>query len=199
LFSAVVALVALGVFSVTWPAEFVKWDDDINITRNTRIQNLTRENLTWMFTDVGLARRYMPLGWMGFAVHHATFGLNASSYHVVNTILHSACAVLLFYILANILRRVVVDSEVGETRISICAALGSLIWAVHPLRVEVVAWSSGRLYLQATLFLLLSLAAYLRSQTSQASGRHVFYWISVFGFAASAASEGNRALAGSVS
>lgn len=179
-------LVAVGVFSVTWSAEFLKWDDDINITRNTRIQSLTRENLAWMFCDVGLARRYMPLGWVGFAMHHAGFGLNASTYHIANTIIHGACAVLLFYILSNILGRVVgAQQSRGQMSISLCAALGTLIWAVHPLRTEVVAWASGRLYLQATLLLLLSLGAYLRSQNPEVGARMLLYWISVLSFTAS--------------
>src|SRR5688500_11724557 len=98
---------------------------------------------------------HMPLGWVGFAMHHAGFGLNASTYHLANTIIHGACAVLLFYILSNILGRVVgAQQSRGQMSISLCAALGTLIWAVHPLRTEVVAWASGRLYLQATLLLL---------------------------------------------
>jgi protein O-mannosyl-transferase len=183
LFATAVALIALVVFSVTWTAEFVKWDDDINITRNTRIQSLNHENLSWMFTDVGLTRRYMPFGWLGFAMHHAVFGMSASSYHVVNTVLHSVSAALLFYVLASILRRA---QGKEDARLFLCAALGALLWAIHPLRAEVVAWASGRLYLQATLFLLVSLLAYLGCANSESRVRvSVLYWISVTAFAAS--------------
>ena len=182
-----VAIVTLAVFSSTWSAEFVKWDDDINITRNTRIQNPGSEELKWMFTDVGLARRYMPLGWLGFAAHHAMFGMSARSYHVVNTLLFSAGAAVLFGILHELLRRGFGAEAKQRKAMLICAALGTLLWAVHPLRVEVVAWASGRLYIEAALFLFMSLLAYLHCQNPETprSRRRVLYWTAVMMFAAS--------------
>jgi len=181
-----VALVTVAVFSGTWSAEFVKWDDDINITRNTRIQELTPESVQWMFTDVGLARRYMPLGWIGFALHHAAFGLAPRSYHLANTVLFGLCAALLFAIIANLLRMAAAHRR-SSIALLVCAALGTLIWSLHPLRVEVVAWASGRLYLQAAFFVLLATLAYLMSQRNERSRatRLVLYGLSLLAFAAS--------------
>jgi hypothetical protein len=183
-----VALITGAVFSGSWQAEFVKWDDDINITRNTRVHHLGREQLAWMFTDVASVRRYMPLGWLGFAIHNAWFGITPRSYHVGNVLLYSVGAMLLFWIIRGILRQAAghVPGD-GQGGISICAALGALFWAIHPLRVEVVAWASGRLYCQAVLFLFVSLWAYLHSQSAVAAPARcrLFYWTSVLAFAAS--------------
>ncbi|HEV8524743.1 MAG TPA: hypothetical protein VGQ71_09610, partial [Terriglobales bacterium] len=67
------------------------------------MQGLTWENLKWMFTDAGYARRYMPIGWISYAVDYHFFGLNPQVYHIGNLILHLVNATLLFSLLKRLL------------------------------------------------------------------------------------------------
>lgn len=182
-------LATCAVFHGAGRAEFLSWDDDINITANAHVQSLSADNLRWMFTDTGYVRRYMPLGWLAFASQWAIFGPEPASFHIVNVLLHSLSALLLFFILRRLLWLALpVDEREGrEGAAAISAGLAALLWAVHPLRVEPVAWASGRLYCQALLFLLFALLAYLRHGESTLAGRpsRGWYWVSVVGYAAS--------------
>src|SRR5437870_1707795 len=66
--------ITLAVFGGVCGHEFVHFDDNVTIYDNPHIKGLTRENLHWMFTDVSYARRYMPLGWLSYAVDYQLFG-----------------------------------------------------------------------------------------------------------------------------
>src|SRR5262245_19753901 len=81
-----VAAVTLSVFSVVRHADFVPWDDDINLYRNPHIQHgITAESLKWMFTDSSYVHRYMPIGWLALAIDvNLAKGMNSTTYHVGN-------------------------------------------------------------------------------------------------------------------
>lgn len=75
----------------------------------------------------------------------------------------------------------------GGRWLSIWAGFGALLWAIHPLRVEAVAWASAMLHGQALFFLFLSTLAYLEAACAAAQTKRQswFYWTSVLGFACS--------------
>lgn len=162
--AAMVAVAVAGVFLGVRHGAFLAWDDDINLTLNPHL-DLTVENLRWMFTDADLMRRYVPLAWLGWSVERAAFGLTPQSAHWGNLLLHAAGAVLLFLVLRRVLRGA---GGGTDSRAEWAALAGALLWALHPLRVEVVAWASGRLYLQALALLLAATLAYLRAQDAPA-------------------------------
>src|SRR3954454_2161763 len=89
----------LATFSGASRAEFVEWDDDINIYNNPHLEGLTSENVTWMLTDSNYVRRYIPLGWLGWGIERAIFGLSPVSHHVGNVLLHGIKAVLVFFLI----------------------------------------------------------------------------------------------------
>ncbi|HEY0455678.1 MAG TPA: hypothetical protein VGE41_04845 [Verrucomicrobiae bacterium] len=175
--------VTIALFSKASTADFVQWDDDINIYSNEHIQGLTAENWRWIWTDTSYVRRYIPLGWLAWAVQYQLFGPNPAAFHSFNLLLHGLSAVLLFLIIRRLLR-VRFAIEKPSAPLDLCAAFGALVWALHPLRVESVAWASGQLYCQATTFLLVSLFCYLRFCEST---RRKWFWyaVSLFSFAAS--------------
>lgn len=173
-----VLVIVCAVLATYWSAtagEFLSWDDDINLTTNPHLSPLTAENLRWMATDTSLMRRYIPVAWLGWGLEQAAFGLNARVTHAVNVLFHAINAALVFLIAGKILRLRAATNRVAPATALIAAAGAALLWALHPLRVETVAWASGRLYLQATFFLLLATWTYLRSQTDQTS--HPLRWI----------------------
>ena len=207
----VLALVAVvfAVFFRTLESGFLRWDDDINVFENERVQGLTTVNLRWMFTDFEQAIRYKPLSWLAWALVHEVFGLNPFGYHLANLLLHCANTVLVFLLIRRLLQLSTPDCSRSEAapsqtriaehgtrnqsqslltsapRMDVCAALGALLWAAHPLRVEPVAWVTGLPYHLALLFGLLATMFYLRSHDPEAevSACRRDYWLSVAAFA----------------
>jgi protein O-mannosyl-transferase len=180
---ALCAVVA-AVFFPSLQAEYVFWDDDHNIYRNPHVKGLTTENVQWMFGKIERARRYMPLGWLGWAVQHELFSLNPRSSHAGNLLFHCANAILLLLLLRRLLACEGVAEPKAKAGLLWISAIGALFWAVHPLRVEAVAWASGRLYTQAFFFALAALLLYLRYAQSAQPRR----WLLVASVACYAAS-----------
>ena len=113
-----------------------------------------------MFTDVDYVRRYIPLGWLGFSVVYAGWGLSPVAYHAANLFLHVANTVLLFWVLVSVLRR---WEAAGFSWSIACAACSARPLVAPSLRAESVGWISGILYGQAGFFALISVLAYLRA------------------------------------
>lgn len=167
--------------------DFVRWDDDIAIVQNPHILQLDWANLRWMLTDCSLALRYIPLSWINRALLCKLFGLDPSWFHLESLLIHLANSILAFFLL----RRLLFLSPDGRARESVPAAtlgagLAALLWAVHPLRVEVVAWVTQEHYAQAVFFFMIALLSYLRAATGEGGPRRrAFYWIAVGASAAS--------------
>ena len=154
----IVALVVLAVFLPALKNDFVLWDDDFNLTENPRYRGLAPENLRWMFTTMH-GGHYQPLSWLTLALDHAVWGMNPMGYHLTNVALHAANAVLFYYLLRTLLR---LTTTAAAT--SLAAAVGALAFAIHPLRVESVAWVSERRDVLSGFFWLLTVLAYLRAR-----------------------------------
>ncbi len=185
----VLVAVVFGVFFRTLESGFLRWDDDINVFENDKVQGLTAANLRWMFTDFEQAIRYKPLSWLAWALVHEVFGLNPFGYHLANVLLHCANTALVFWLIRRLIECGVRGDDqrlltsAGSSQI--CAALGALLWAVHPLRVEPVAWVTGLPYHLALCFALVAVLFYLRANVSEgeAVGRGRDYWVAVAAFA----------------
>jgi tetratricopeptide (TPR) repeat protein len=161
---AVCAVAVWAVFGGARNFSFVLWDDDHNIQQNSHLSGVTWENLRWMFTDTGYARRYIPLAWLGWNVDRDLFGLTARSAHLGNVLFHLLNTGLVFLVIQAGLRFWRVgENESNNWPSTVAATLGALLWTLHPLRVEVVAWSSGRIYAQSACFFLISLWCFLKS------------------------------------
>jgi hypothetical protein len=181
--------ITLAVFAGVCGHEFVHYDDNFNIYNNPHIKGLTWENIHWIFTNASYARRYMPLGWLCYALDYQLFGLDPHAYHAGNLILHLVNVGLLFYLLQRLLSLASgpAGQEPGVTTPIWCAALGALFWAVNPLRVENVAWASSRIYCVAFCFAQLALLGWLRAKDANISQawRRAYYGLSVAAYAAS--------------
>jgi len=169
--------------------DFIKWDDDKMLYENPHVQALSAENLRWMFTDATYNRLYMPLGWLGYALSIALVGLSANAQHLINLCLHIANALLVFAILREILEARAAQarpSSAAPTAIIISAFVGALFWAVHPLRVEVVAWVGARVHSISAISLLAAFWCYLHAVRNQSSPwRRPTFWASILLYAAS--------------
>ncbi len=146
-----VILVILAVVAAFGPSlmnGFTNWDDDRLITANPLIRSFSLPHLSAMFS-YAFCGTYIPLTLLTFCAEYNFFGLNPLPYHLTNILLHALNA-LLAGILVWLLS--------GRRRVALVAAL---LFAVHPLRVESVAWVTERKDVLFAAFYLAALIAYV--------------------------------------
>jgi tetratricopeptide (TPR) repeat protein len=140
---------------------FVNWDDDRNFLENPSYRGLGADQVYWAFTTFWLAV-YQPLAWLCFEVEYVIWKLDPRGYHLTSVILHATNAVVLYVLTLTLLIRCRRDSPLkAQWPYALSAGLATALLAVHPLRVEVVAWASCQPYLPCALFSMLAVLAYL--------------------------------------
>src|SRR3990172_8049348 len=147
-----VAQLAFVAFLPALRGEFVLWDDDTNFLKNTAWRGLGWDELEWMLTTPHKGQ-LIPLSWLTLGLDYRLWGLHPSGFHLTSLILHAANAALVY----------AVALRVG-------AGLAALLFALHPLRVESVAWITERRDVVSGLFYLLALLAYLFERRRLALG-----------------------------
>ena len=158
----VVAGLAFWVMSPALEGEFVNLDDRVNFVSNSAWRGVGAEQLTWMFTH--LDGHYQPVTWLSHGIDYALFGLNPYAFHLVNLLFHSMNAVLVYWIFFALFGRVrSLRAARGTDALRFATAAGALLFAVHPLRVEAVAWITERRAVLFLFFVLVSLLFYLKS------------------------------------
>jgi len=144
------ALAVWIVFGQTLHYEFVNYDDRINLYENPAVtRGLSLAGVAWAFTHVG-DREWYPLTWISRMVDVQLYGLNAGGHHFTNVLLHGASVILLFLVLRKMTRRLWPSAFVAA------------VFAIHPLRVESVAWVTERKDVLSGFFFMLTLLAYVR-------------------------------------
>jgi tetratricopeptide (TPR) repeat protein len=139
------------------------WNDD---ERGSLGRNIVLEEnglyRVWFTTE---SVNYWPMVWTSYWLEHQFWGLNPTGYHVVNVLLHAICALLVWRVLV---------------RLNIPGAwAAALIFAVHPVNVESVAWITQRKNVLSLLFFLIALLWYLRFDDSR---RQAWYWAAIVAF-----------------
>lgn len=203
-----VGVLAFVAFLPALDGGFLDWDDDRNFLWNTGYRGLGLRNLQWMFTATWMGH-YIPLTWLSFGLNHALGGMEPWGYHLGNLLLHAANTALLFLVARRLLAVAAISpaphgdaqSEGGDdwahqpaggVAVSWGAAAAALLWALHPLRVESVAWITERRDLLCGFFYLVAVLAYLQGATRKhtLTGR----WL-VASLVAFAAALGSKAIA----
>ena len=150
----VAVLLAVATIAVYWPAlrcDFIGLDDAVYVTLNSHVQGgLTWESVKWAFSDTKQAAYWAPLMWLSHELDCQLFGLHPWGHHLMNVLLHAANTGLVFLLLHRM------------TGALWRSALVAALFAVHPLRVESVAWIAERKDVLSTFFGLLSLIFYAR-------------------------------------
>lgn len=140
---------------------FVSWDDRNYLLDNPYVHGLSADNLREIFSSFRNGN-YHPLPLLSYAVEYEFFGLSSRGYHAVSLLWHAGNAILVFTFLRAL-------------RINAWAAFAAtLLYALHPMRVEAVAWVTGRKDLMCTGFSLGALLAYVAWTRS---GRRRDYWL----------------------
>src|SRR4030095_16888371 len=148
-----VAIVIAGmvwlVFGQTVNYPFVNFDDPGYVYQQPQINaGLTLHGIRWAFTHLPSPNWY-PLTNISHMIEYQFYGANAGRYHLTNVILHIVTAVLLFLVLQQMI--------VGTAPSSSCwrSAFTAALFAIHPLRVESVAWIVERKDVLSGLFFTL--------------------------------------------
>src|SRR5437667_8636971 len=127
---------------------FVDYDDPVYVTRNDHVKRgLIPDGILWAFTTTDAAN-WHPLTWLSHMLDAETFGDNPVGHHLTSVVIHALSSALLFLVLWRM------------TRATWCSAAAATIFAVHPLRVESVAWIAERKDVLAALFWVLTLLVY---------------------------------------
>jgi protein O-mannosyl-transferase len=146
--AAALALLAFATFLPALGHGFLVYDDDQYVTANPPVRaGLTPSSMRWAFTS-GHAANWHPLTWLSHMTDVELWGLEPRAHHLTNLLLHAANAAVLFLALRAL---------TGATWRS---ALVAAFFAVHPTRIEVVAWVAERKELLSVLFGFLTLLAY---------------------------------------
>ena len=154
--------ISLFVFLPVVGNDFVNWDDDRNFLDNSSYRGLSFENLKWMFTTFHLGH-YHPLTWLTLGLDYVFWGMNPSGYHLTNAVLHAGTSWLVYLVIVQLLQSARREEE-PTPALLFSAALGALLFAIHPLRVESVAWASERRDVLSGLFYVGSVLLYLRGR-----------------------------------
>jgi hypothetical protein len=161
--AALLALVIFAAFAPILKHGFVEWDDPENFQNNLDFRGLGWAQLRWAWTNI-LLGVYQPLSWIAFEAQYTAWGLDARGYHLTSLVLHTANAVALYALTRVLLTRIRPDGAREERRIwSLASGLVVALFAVHPLRVETVAWVSCQPYLPCALFSILAVLKYVRT------------------------------------
>jgi tetratricopeptide (TPR) repeat protein len=152
--------------------EFLNWDDDFNFTNNPGYRGLSPGHLKWMATAF-VTGHWHPLTWLTLGLDYTLWGMNPVGYHLSSVLIHGANAVLLFLVLEALLRLI------GRSGPPWPALIGAAFYALHPLRVESVAWITERRDVLCGFFTLLCVLAYLRRAEEERAGRPGTRWLAI--------------------
>jgi tetratricopeptide (TPR) repeat protein len=147
-------------FLLFFPAKnhgFVNYDDGTYIFENSHVlEGLTPGGIRWAFTTFRTGN-WHPATWISHMLDVELFGNDPSGHHLVNAGIHAVNAVLVFWLLFILLTRFFGKRQ---NIFLWTAALGALSFALHPLRVESVAWASERKDVLSAFFGLGTLLCY---------------------------------------
>jgi tetratricopeptide (TPR) repeat protein len=121
---------------------------------------------------------WIPVTWLTLGLDYVLWGMDPRGYHLTALLFHTATAVL-FYALARRLLERAMPHETPPVDITLGAAAAALLFAVHPLRVESVAWATERRDVVSGLLFVLTLLAYLKMVDAPNGRRRGWYLVSL--------------------
>jgi len=174
---------------------FLIWDDRDYVTNNPMIRSINLELIKSAFFEFH-ASNWHPLTWISHAMDYAIWGLDPVGHHLGNVILHTlntALVVIVTIRLIELYRYRTVTNETAlwlkERGIMITGSISGLLFGLHPIHVESVAWVAERKDLLCALFFLMSILAYLkyvngkshtiRYDTARAGHFNILYFLSL--------------------
>ncbi|UCF87094.1 MAG: hypothetical protein JSV71_06355, partial [Nitrospiraceae bacterium] len=182
-----VSFITLLVYLPALQNDFVNWDDNEYIYDNPYIQSFDLKSIKWMFTAFHAAN-WHPLAWLSHAIDYAVWNLNPMGHHLTSIVLHGLNTFLVVILITQLVSfgrnniAVQIRYSKSEARDPLLAGIiTGLLFGLHPLHVESVAWVSERKDVLYAFFFLLSILTYLK-YTSSSGKRGFFYSACLFFF-----------------
>jgi tetratricopeptide (TPR) repeat protein len=182
-----IGVLTFFVYYSTLANEFVNWDDSIYVYRNELIKSL--DYISYIFSPQ-ITPHWYPVTILSFALDYQLWELNPFGYHLTNITLHSLNTILVFILIKKLTRLTLhlkhsyIDA--GSERVILAAAtITAILFGIHPIHVESVAWISARKDLLSTLFLILSILSYLSYARRAGKIRILPYVLSIIFFSVS--------------
>jgi Tfp pilus assembly protein PilF len=148
--------------------EFINYDDNVYITDNAQVQKgLTSKGIIWAFTTSHTGN-WHPLTWISHMLDCELYGLNPGGHHLTSVLLHMANAILLFVVLR------------WMTGAIWRCGLVAVLFALHPLHVESVAWAAERKDVLSTFFWMLTMVAYVHYVNRPGGKRYFLVLVTFF-------------------
>jgi len=163
------ALTLLAFISV-FGHDFVNWDDDFNLANNKNTALLNWDNIVNIFSDPVIGN-YNPLPILTFAIERSIVGLDPTLYHINNLILHLICVFFAYRIFRSL------DLS------ALASAGGALLFGIHPMRVESVAWVTERKDVLFGAFFLSALWFYIQYVKTGYTKKYFYAAMGLFIFA----------------
>ena len=183
--SVTTVAVCCGLAALIWLAfgqvihnDFVNYDDGDYVYENPNVTGgVTLQSIGWAFTHVHAAN-WHPVTTISHMLDCQIYGLQPWGHHLTNVLLHALATILLFFALLKLTGRDDSPSRPSNAQhstlnsqlstLNICAsAFVAALFAIHPLRVESVAWISERKDVLSGVFFMLTLLAYARYAQSE--------------------------------
>jgi len=164
--AAAIMAVAFVIFTPVLKGSFINWDDDVNVYENPNVRELSAATIGNMFTTT-VVGGYTPLTTLSFSIENALYGMKPWVFHLNNLLLHLVCIALLFILLRKL------GFSLFVTGIT------TLLFAIHPMHVESVAWITERKDVLYGAFFLLSLIFYADFYKTR---RKLLYYLSIAAF-----------------
>jgi tetratricopeptide (TPR) repeat protein len=176
LITSVICILLAGIvwvaFGQTLRHEFAECDDGPNVYNPRIINGLTPGNVQWALIHAH-AGNWHPLTWMSHMLDCQLYGLHPWGHHLTNILLHAAATILLFFALRELTdgRYAVAGMDDAGRNHRSRLQQGDSLWssafvaalfAIHPMRVESVAWVAERKDVLSGVFFMLTLLAYAR-------------------------------------
>jgi hypothetical protein len=168
LLTAVAAAIA-SLYQPVTGFHFLNWDDTAAIVGNTNLA--LPHAATWAFTTA-LMEHYQPFSWLAWAMVDSGFGKSAAAFHAANLVIHLAAVLLVWAVARVLIARAVTGAS--PVALDTGASAAALLYGVHPLRVEVVAWISALPYALALAFAAASTLTWIRASSSDRPSRWFF-------------------------
>src|SRR5438105_8374935 len=158
---AVITVLIWIIFGQTLGHDFVNYDDKTYVYGNSLVAaGLSLHGLSQAFVDTQ-TNNWHPLTIISHMIDCQFYGLKAGGHHFANALLHTIAAVLLLLWLRNVTGRFWASAFV------------SALFAIHPLRVESVAWIAERKDVLSAIFFFLTLGAYMRYARARSFARYL--------------------------
>jgi len=175
---AVVAALTLAVFLPAVRNGWVNWDDAHNFLDNPNFRGLGWSNLRWILMDSVQDAHWVPLTWLTLSLDYVFWGMNPAGYHLTSLTIHAVNALLCYVLAVRLLALgLAVGARQGELRLG--GVTAALFFALHPLRVESVAWVTERRDVVMGFFALATVLAWLRAWRRGGDQRPARQWYSV--------------------